>query len=180
LSLQTIARRYAVALADVVIERGEAPSVQEELLKWGSIIQSSPLLQEALSNPTIRYEQKRNVLKEMIARTRVRQTTANFLQVLLRNQRLKELVDVNRKFAEVLDERSGAIAAYVTTARAIPQESKDALHEKLAKVSGKNVRLTFTIDEELIGGMVTRIGSTVYDGSVRDQLRRIEQMLAGN
>ena len=180
MSLQTIARRYAVALADVVIERGEAHSVQEELLKWGSMVQSSPLLQESLSNPTIPYEKKRNVLKEIIARTRVCQTTANFLQVLLRNQRVKELVEVNRKFAEVLDERSGAIAAYVTTARPVSEESQGALLEELAKLTGKSVRLTFAIDEELIGGMVTRIGSTVYDGSVRDQLRRIEQTLAGN
>ena len=105
MSLQTIARRYAVALADVVIERGEAHSVQEELLNWGSMVQSNPLLQESFSNPTIPYEQKRNVLKEIIARTRVCRTTANFLQVLLSNQRVNELVDVNRKFAEVLDER---------------------------------------------------------------------------
>ena len=180
MSRQTIARRYAVALADVVIERREAHTVQEELLKWGSLIHSNPLLQECLSNPTIPYEQKRHVLKEVIARTRVGYTTANFLQVLLRNQRVNELGEVNRKFAEVLDERSGVIAAYVTTARPVSQESKDALHEKLARLTGKNVRLTFALDEELIGGMVTRIGSTVYDGSVRDQLRRIEEALAGN
>ena len=93
---------------------------------------------------------------------------------------MKELVEVNRKFAEVLDERSGAIAAYVTTARPVSEESQGALREKLAKLTGKNVRLTFAIDEDLIGGMVTRMGSTVYDGSVRDQLRRIEQSLAGN
>src|SRR5437899_9344703 len=126
------------------------------------MVQSSPLLQESLSNPTIPYEKKRNVLKEIIARTRVCQTTANFLQVLLRNQRVKELVEVNRKFAEVLDERSGAIAAYVTTARPVPQQSKDALHQKLTKLTGKKVRLTITFDDDLIGGMVTRIGSTTY------------------
>jgi F-type H+-transporting ATPase subunit delta len=180
LSVQTIARRYAVALADVVIERGESHSVQEELVKWGLMIQSNPLLQEALSNPTIAYELKRNVLKEIIAGTRVRQTTANFLQVLLKNQRLNELHEINRKFAEILDERSGAIAADVITAGPVPQEYKDALHGKLTKLTGKKVRLTFTIDKEMIGGLVTRIGSTIYDGSVRDQLRKMEQTLAGN
>jgi F-type H+-transporting ATPase subunit delta len=178
--VQAIARRYAVALADVAIERGESLSVQEELVKWGSMIQSNPLMQEALSNPTIAYELKRNVLKEIIARTRIRQTTANFLHVLLKNQRLNELCEVNRKFAEVLDERSGAVAAYVTTAGPVPQKYKDALQQKLTKLTGKKVRLTFSIDKEMIGGLVTRIGSTIYDGSVRDELRRMERTLAGN
>ena len=178
--MQAIARRYAVALADVAIERGESHSVQEELVKWGSMIQSNPLVQEALSNPTIAYDLKRNVLKEIIARTRVLQTTANFLQVLLKNQRLNDLSEVNRKFAEILDERSGAIAAYVTTAGPVPQKYKDELQQKLTKLTGKKVRLTFAIDKEMIGGLVTRIGSTIYDGSVRDQLRRMERTLAGN
>ena len=179
MSLQTIARRYAGALADVVLERGEAHPVQAELSAWESMIQSSPLLQEVLSNPTIAYDQKRKVLKELIARTKVRQTTANFLEVLSRNQRLTELVEVNRKFAQILDERSGVIAAAVTTARPVAEESKEALKLKLANLTGKSVRVTFATDEELIGGMVTRIGSTVYDGSVRNQLREIEQALAG-
>jgi F-type H+-transporting ATPase subunit delta len=180
LSVQRIARRYAVVLADVAIECGESHSVQEELVKWGSMIQSNPLLQEALSNPTIAYELKRNVLREIIARTKVRQTTGNFLQVLLKNQRLNELSEVNRKFGDVLDERSGAIAAYVTTAGPVPEEYKDTLLQKLTKLTGKKVRLTFAIDKEMIGGLVTRIGSTIYDGSVRDQLRRMERTLAGN
>ncbi len=179
MSLQTIARRYAVALADVVIERGEAHPVQEELLTWGSMIQSNPLLQEAFGNPTIQYDQKQKVLNELIARTKVRSTTANFLQTLLRNQRLTELGEVNSKFAQVLDERSGVIAAAVTTARPVAEEAKGALQTKLNQLTGKNVRLTFATDEELIGGMVSRIGSTVFDGSVRNQLREAEQTLAG-
>jgi F-type H+-transporting ATPase subunit delta len=180
LSLQTIARRYAIALADVVLEQGEALPVQEELLTWGSMIQSNPLLQEAFGNPTVKYEQKVKVLNELIARTRVRPTTANFLQVLLRNQRLTELGEVNRKFAQILDERSGVVAAAVTTARPVAEEAKAALRTKLNQLTGKKVRLTFTTDAELIGGMVTHIGSTVYDGSVRNQLREAELRLAGD
>lgn len=180
MSLQTIARRYALALADVVLERGEALPIQEELLFWGSMIQSNPLVQEAFGNPTVKYEQKVKVLNELIARTRVRPTTANFLQVLLRNQRLTELGEVNRKLAQILDERSGVVAAAVTTARPVEEEAKAALRTKLNQLTGKSVRLTFTTDAELIGGMVTRIGSTVYDGSVRNQLREAELQLAGD
>lgn len=180
MSVQTIARRYSIALADVAIEGGEALAVQAELLEWGKMIASNALLEEAFSNPTVPYEQKRKLIQELIERTKIRQTTANFLQVLLRNQRLSEINEVNKWFAQVLDQRSGVVAAEVTTARPVSQESMDALREKLASLSGKKVRLKFATDEDLIGGMVTRIGSTVYDGSVRNQLREMELKLAGS
>jgi F-type H+-transporting ATPase subunit delta len=179
LSLQ-IARRYALALADVATERGEAPLIQEELSAWDTMIESSPLLREVVSNPTVAYEQKRKVLNELIARTRVRETTANFLKVLLQNQRLTELKEINEKLAQILDERSGAIAAHVITARPMAEESKAALQKKLTELTGKKVRFTFATDEELIGGLVARIGSTVYDGSVKNQLHNLEQTLGGS
>ena len=180
MSLETIARRYATALADVAIERGEAQAVQKELLEWGSMIASNSLLQEALSNPTVPYEQKGNLLRELITKSKVLPTTASFLQVLLRNQRLSEIGEVNIRFARVLDQRAGFVSAEVTTARPIPTATVQALQAKLATVTGKNVRLTFGTDQELIGGVIVRIGSTVYDGSVRNQLEQVERRLAGS
>ena len=180
MSVQTIARRYSMALADVAIERGEALAVQEELLEWGAMIASNALLEEVFSNPTVPYEQKQKLLQELIVRTKIRQTTANFLQVLLRNQRLSEINEVNRRFGQVLDQRSGVVAAEITTARPVAQESMEALRKKLVSICGKKVRLKFATDQGLIGGMVARIGSTVYDGSVRNQLREMELKLAGS
>jgi F-type H+-transporting ATPase subunit delta len=177
--VQTVARRYAAALADVLAARGEARQVQEELSAWEKMIQNNAQLQEVFSNPTIPYEQKRKVLSALIARTRVRPITANFLQVLLQNQRLTELGEVNKRFAQVLDERSGIVSAHVTTARPVPESSQQALRTKLASLTGKQVRLSFATDEELIGGLVTRIGSTIYDGSVRTQLQQVKEKMAG-
>jgi len=179
LSVQTVARRYAAALADVVAERGEARQVQEELSAWELMIRNNTQLQEVFSNPTIPYDQKRKVLSALITRTRVRPVTANFLQVLLQNQRLTELGEVNKRFAHVLDERSGIVSAQVTTARPVPESSQQSLREKLKTMTGKEVRLSFMTDEELIGGLVTRIGSTVYDGSVRTQLQQVKEKMAG-
>jgi F-type H+-transporting ATPase subunit delta len=179
LSVQTVARRYAAALADVVIVRGEARQVQEELSAWEMMMQASEPLLEVFRNPTVPYEQKRKVLTALIARARVRPTTANFLQVLLQNQRLGDLSEVNKRFAQVLDERSGVVSAEVTTARPVSESSQQALRAKLSQMTGKDVRLSFKTDEELIGGMVTRIGSTIYDGSVRSQLRLAKEKLAG-
>ncbi len=119
------------------------------------------------------------MLDELIARTQVKPTTANFLRLLLKNQRLAELPEVNAKLAQVLDERAGVISAQVTSARPVSEETKASLEQKLGKLTGKKIRLTFGTDESLLGGIVTRMGSTIYDGSIRDQLRRLGEELAG-
>lgn len=179
MSSQTVARRYASALADVIIERAEEALVQEELAAWERMVLESPPLLEAFSNPTVPYEQKSKLLNELLARTRVLPTAANFLRILLKNQRLADLPQVNAKLAQVLDERAGVISAQVTSARPVSEESKTLLEEKLAQMTGKRIRLSFDTDESLLGGIVARIGSTIYDGSVRNQLRRLGEELAG-
>jgi F-type H+-transporting ATPase subunit delta len=174
-----VARRYATALADVVTARGEERQVQEELAAWELMMHSNSQLLEVFSNPTVPYEQKQRVLGALIARASLRPTTANFLQVLLQNHRLTDLREVNKRFAQVLDERSGVVSAQVTTARPVAADSQEALRKKLRELTGKDVSLSFTTDEEIIGGLVTRIGSTIYDGSVRNQLQQVKQRMIG-
>jgi F-type H+-transporting ATPase subunit delta len=179
LSSQTVARRYASALADVIIARAEEAAVREELAAWEKMISANAPLLEAFSNPTVAYEQKGKVLSELITRTKVRPTTANFLRILLKNQRIAELPQVNAKLAQILDERSGVISAQVTSAWPVADAMKQALEKKLEEITGKRVRLRFGTDESLLGGIVTRIGSTIYDGSVQNQLSRLGEELAG-
>ena len=179
MSSQTVARRYAGALADVVTERGEGAAVQEELASWEKMLVENPPLLEAFSNPTVVYLQKEKMLEELIERTRLRPTTANFLRVLLRNQRLADLPQVNAKLAEILDDRSGVVSAEVTSARPVAASTRSLLEAKLGEMTGKKIRLSFATDESLLAGIVTRIGSTIYDGSVRNQLKRLGEELAG-
>ena len=179
MSLQTVARRYSTALADVAIERREEKEVQQELDVWASMIESNPQLKEVFANPTIVHDHKRNVLEDLIARSRVRDTTASFLRVLLKNQRLSQLRDIAARYSQVLDERAGVVAGNVTTARPIPEELKKTLHETLSAATGRTVQLSFDTDEKIIGGLVARIGSTVFDGSVQSHLERLAEGLAG-
>lgn len=179
MSLQTVARRYATALADVAIERKEERAVQQELDQWAVMLEANPQLKEVFANPTVPYDQKRKVLEELISRSRVRETTASFLRVLLKNQRLSQLREVAARFGQVLDERGGVVAAKVTTARPIPEELRNSLHQTLTAVTGQTVRLSFTTDEAIIGGLVARIGSTIFDGSVQNHLDRLAARLAG-
>jgi F-type H+-transporting ATPase subunit delta len=163
----------------VIGERGEGVPVQEELAAWEKMTAGNDLWLEAFSNPTVPYQQKQKLLNALIARTKVRPTTANFLRVLLRNQRLPELPQVNAKLAQILDERSGVASAQVVSARPVSEAIKASLVDKLGQLTGKKVRLSFETDETLLGGIVTKIGSTIYDGSVRNQLRRLGEELAG-
>lgn len=179
MSLQTVARRYASALADVVIERREEREVQNEINAWASMIANNPQLKEVFANPTIAYDHKRAVLEDLLARSRVRETSASFLRVLLRNQRLAQLPEIAERFGQILDERGGVVAAEITTARPIPEELKKALHDTLASATGRTVRLTFATDEAIIGGLVARIGSTIFDGSVESNLERLAAGLTG-
>jgi F-type H+-transporting ATPase subunit delta len=179
LSSQAVARRYAVALADVVLTRGEAQEVREELAAWDALVRSNEQLAGVFGHPAITYEQKRGVLEELIRRSRPRPTTANFLRVLLQNGRFAELGEVSTQFAQELDRRSGIVTAQVTTARPLSAEAQESLRVRLGQLTGSRVRLEFEVDDELIGGVVTRIGSTLYDGSVRGRLQQIRQRMVG-
>ena len=179
MSLQTVARRYATALADVAIERREEREVQNELDQWAEMIEAYPQLKEVFANPTVVYDHKRKVLEDLISRARVRETTASFLRVLLKNQRLSQLREIVERFGQVLDERGGVVAAHVTTARPIPEDLRNSLRDTLTVATGRKVRLSFTTDESIIGGLVARIGSTIFDGSVQSQLDRLANEMAG-
>jgi len=179
LSSQAVGRRYAVALADVVLSRGEAQEVREELAAWDTLVRSNPQLLEVFRHPAISHEQKQGVLEELIRRARPRPTTANFLKVLLQNGRLAELNEVSAQFAQELDRRSGVVTAQVTTARPLSDDAQEALRARLGQLTGSRVRLQFEVNDELIGGVVTRIGSTLYDGSVRGRLQQIRQRMVG-
>lgn len=177
MSVETVARRYATALADVVIKTGETNSVQTELKTWENMIISNSQLLDAFSNPSIAHDNKEKVLENLIEKTKPTKTTANFLRVLLRNSRLTEISEINARFVSVLEERSGVIAAQITSARPLSDAEKADLQANLNKLTGKNVSPNFEIDENIIGGVITRVGSTVYDGSVKTQLENLKEQL---
>jgi F-type H+-transporting ATPase subunit delta len=179
MSVETVARRYATALADVVLKHGETEIVRSELKTWEDLMNQNPNLQDAFSNPAITHADKEKVLESLLAKTKPSKTTANFLRVLLKNSRLTELAHINEKFASVLDERSGVVTAEVTSARPLSEAEKTEFQANLAKLTGKKVNLNFNINENIIGGVVTRVGSTVYDGSVKTQLENLKQQLIG-
>lgn len=180
MSVETVARRYATALADVVMKSGEVESVKTELKTWEQMMIANADLLNAFRNPAIAHANKEKVLEGLLAKARPSKTTSNFLRVLLRNSRLTELTEINQRFESVLEERSGSGIAEVTSARELSDAQRNELKSNLEKLTGKQMKLNFSIDRELIGGVVTRVGSTIYDGSVKTQLENLKEEMIGS
>jgi F-type H+-transporting ATPase subunit delta len=176
---EALARRYASALADVVLKSGETETIKTELAVWTQLFVGSTDLHNVLGNPAIPQKGKERVLEQLLAKMKPSTTTANFLRVLLQNNRLGGLVEINERFAAVLAERSGIVNARVISARELPQDERSDFEKTLSKLTGKNMQITYSVDESLIGGAVTRIGSTVYDASVKTKLENLKAELAG-
>lgn len=176
---ETIARRYASALADVVLKSGNTETVKTELAVWAQLFVGNSDLENVLGNPSIAHQAKERVLTQLLKKMKPSQTTSNFLQVLLQNNRLTDIAAISERFAAVLAERSGIVNAEVISARELPEDERTSFEKTLERLTGKDMQITFTVDPNLIGGAVTRIGSTVYDGSVRTKLDTLRQQLAG-
>ena len=177
MSVETVARRYAGALADVVTKSGEATKIQSELKQFEEILTSNQNLFEALSNPAIAHNSKERVLESLLAKTKPAPATANFLRILLQNGRLTNLGVINKRFASVLEERAGIVSGKVISARLLSDQEKKDIQKNLEKTLAKTVSLDFDIDTNIIGGVVTKIGSTVYDSSVKTQLENLKAQL---
>jgi F-type H+-transporting ATPase subunit delta len=177
MSVETISRRYGTALADVVLKSGETETVKAELKIWEQLMTANSELQSAFGNPAITHPKKEKVLEQLIARTQPSRATANFLRVLLRNGRLMNLGDIMKRFELILEERSGIVSAEVASARELSEAQRRELKVNLEKRTGRQVKIDFAVNPELIGGVVTRIGSTVYDGSVKTKLENLREEL---
>lgn len=177
MSVETVARRYAGALADVVVKNGEADKIQSELKIWEEMIGSNADLSNAFSNPAIPQSNKEKVLEALLAKSQPSPATANFLRILLRNGRITKLGEINSRFKSVLEERAGYVSGKVVSARPLGEQERSELQSNIERMTGKKVSLDFGVDESIIGGVVTTIGSTVYDGSVKTQLETLKAQL---
>jgi F-type H+-transporting ATPase subunit delta len=179
MSVETVARRYATALADVVMKTGEAENVRAELKSWEQMIAGNAELEAAFGNPAIAAVKKEAILEHLIGRSNPSKTTANFLRILLRNGRLTDLALINERLDAVMEERSGVVSGEVISAHELDEPVRTELKTNLEKLTGKTVNLNYQIDRDIIGGVITRVGSTVYDSSVRTKLKNLKEQLVG-
>jgi F-type H+-transporting ATPase subunit delta len=180
MTLSAVAARYANALADVVTAPGSAlspPNALAELRAFESELEGSSELREALATPAVPGSRKKAVVGRIVDRLGISRISRNFLYVLVDHRRIPSLSAIVRQFEEVIDGRLGFARADVVSAAPLAEDQRAALGRQLERLTGKQIRVRFEVDPALIGGAVARIGSTVYDGSVRGQLASLERRL---
>jgi F-type H+-transporting ATPase subunit delta len=171
--------RYARAFAAVVSEQKlDVSAVQGQLNDFAATLEGSADLREVLEDPSIPEHQKLRVLDAIAERLGMAQATRNFLAVITHHQRLHELPQILEAYLALADEATGIAEAEIVTARPLDDNNRHLLEQQVAKLAGgQHVRATYREDASLLGGAVVRIGSTVYDGSVRGQLQQLKQRL---
>ena len=178
--MKALAERYAGALVDVAIENKQAEQVKRELAAFAAIVRESAKLHAFLSNPTIARAGKHAAIEQLVARMGASRTLRNYLFVIVDQRRAGMLIEIEQAFSALLDARQGITQATVTSAANLTAEERVELDAALAKLTDRKVQARFTTNTALIGGLVVRIGSTIYDGSVRAQLDRLRaRMISG-
>jgi len=177
--MATVSSTYARAFADVVIaNRLDPAKTLAETKQIADLVRETKGLREVWENPAIPTEQKRAVLDGIVARTGISQPVRNFIAVILDKGRMKFLAEIVERFREALNQYMGVADAQITTARDLTTEERTELERHLGRATGKAIRAQYGEDRGLLGGVVARVGSTVFDGSVRGQLERIRRQLA--
>jgi F-type H+-transporting ATPase subunit delta len=171
--------RYARALFDVAqAERQDVQQLQKELTGFSALVTGNAPLMRALTHPAIPVAKKRAVVEQLIARVQtIQPQLAKLLLLLAAKDRLVLLPDVAQAFQNRLLDHFKVVRAEVVTAVALPADRVNALKAGLAQATGRQVQLETRVDPGIIGGAITRVGSTVYDGSVTRQLERMREAL---
>lgn len=172
-----LAKRYARAFFDIAVEEGKIEDYGRELLSFSSIVVQNKALQEFLANPIFELKAKKTVIEELLGRMTMSDRTANFLRLLVDKQRIGMLGEVENAYKELMDKTLKKVRVSVRTAYPLTADLEQALRQRVADMTGKEVEMTVEDDASLIGGLVVRVGDTLYDGSIKAQLGNIRKLL---
>jgi F-type H+-transporting ATPase subunit delta len=169
---------YARALADVVVERKlDANRVAAELESISTALSESPELRTIWDSPSVDGEQKLKLLDAIAGRVTLSREIRNFVAVLISNRRIISFDEIAKQAVEHINERLGIADAEIVSVRELSPEEKRKLELEIANATGKRLRVRYVLDPKLMGGALVKVGSTIYDGSVRGQLQRIREQL---
>jgi F-type H+-transporting ATPase subunit delta len=176
--MASVTSTYARAFADAVFDGHHDPGkTLQEAQSVAELVAGSKELREVWETPSITAEQKRAVLDAIVARQGISRTVRNFVAVLIDHRRINFLGPIVKQFEQELDQRMGFAEAEITSAHELNQNDRRMLEAQVEKLTGKKVRARYSRDESILGGAIVKIGSTIYDGSVKGQLERIRQAI---
>jgi F-type H+-transporting ATPase subunit delta len=170
--------RYASAFLDVVTAvRLDAAAIDRQLADFLATWNASADLREFFANPAIPALQKVSFLDKLNAKMGLQKELRNLLAVLIDNGRIASIAEVAAAYRKLLQDQLGIRQAEITTARELDSQEREALLASVGKLAGARIEASFKLDKSILGGTVVRIGSTVYDGSVRGRLDRLKEAL---
>jgi len=177
--MASVASTYARAFADVVFSAHlDAARAVGGLRSIAALFSESVELRRVWENPAVPADQKRNLLDAIVQREGIDKPVRNLVAVLIDHRRLPFLPRIVEQLEKELDARMGFAEAQISSARELGDGEKRALESQIEKVTGKKVRARYGLDGSLLGGAVVRVGSTIYDGSVRGQLEKIKEAIS--
>jgi F-type H+-transporting ATPase subunit delta len=175
----SVASTYARAFADVVLDtRLDANRAIGGLRGIAELLTRSAELRRVWENPAVPAEQKRGLLDAIVRREGIDKPVRNLIAVLIDHRRVQFLTRIVEQLEKELNARLGFAEAQISSARELADAEKRSLEAQIEKVTGKKVRAQYGLDASLLGGAVVRVGSTIYDGSVKGQLERIKEAIS--
>lgn len=177
--MAAVASRYARALVEVLLQqKADTDIARQQLTAIVDAVEESDDLRRVWESPAVLPAQKRAVLDGIAAQIKALKPIRNFMAVLIDHRRIGMLKDIARQFEVELDKELGFTEVEISSARPLSPGEKRAMETRVENMTGKKVRARYVTDTELLGGVVVRAGSTIYDGSVRGQLEKMRQDLS--
>jgi len=174
----SLARRYAKAIFDIGSAQGDVTKLGQDIRSLAKAINESKELDTALTNPAIRRGDRKKVIDGLLQAIGVQTATRNLVYLLLDGERLGHVPGISRALDAMIEAKAGRVAAEVISAKPLDPSQLSQINAALEKLSGKKVSVTTRHDPELLGGVVAKVGDTVYDGSLRTQLRTLRDELS--
>jgi len=177
MSMRASAARYARALLDVANKESDPERAEQELAAFVDLVRTNPDLERTLANPVVSAADKRAIVQQILERLKPTTPVGKLVLLLASRGRLALLPDLLDVYRERLMEYRNVLSAEVTTAAPLSPERAELLQQRLANATGRTITMTTKVDASIIGGVVTRIGGTVYDGSVATRLAKVRDRL---
>ncbi len=177
--MSAVGRRYARALLDLADDSGRTREIGRELASLGSTWSASKELRDVFENPAVGMSARKEVIKSVSTRLGMSQVVVNTLNLMADRGRLRHVPEVVHAFQSLAEESTGQVRAFVSTATPMPESYFTQLRGALEELTGKKVVIEKNVDPTLIGGVVTRVGDRVFDGSIKNRLKELEDELLG-
>lgn len=176
--MRSASLQYANALADIALAQGAAEPAARQLREFGAAYAASAELRNFLASPAVTIEAKHGVIEKISVRIGAGKVIRNFLFLIADNRRTHSLPEIIETFEQVVRQRQGLAEAEVSSAAELSSGQKKEFGKTLQRLTGKEVEAKYTVDPALLGGVVVRIGDTVYDGSLRSRLNALRAKLS--